>query len=334
MRFGVWYHVRNPERWHQPADLLYAQTLDQISRAEALGFDSAWVSEHHFTEDGYLPSTLLFLAAVAARTRQMRLGTLVLLLPLHDPLRVAEDAAVLDLISGGRLDLGIAAGYRTEEFEVFGVPHRERGRRMDQAIPILQGAWADGPFSFQGPDFQHDGVNVTPKPLQRPGPPLWMGGQSRAAIRRAARFGCHLLPSSTTEFDIRATYDDALREFGRDPAQYRIKTFRPLFCADDPERAWDELKEHYLYQHNLYRKWYREAGDSSAPDLTSADQLPRQNYIVGTPDECAAAIRALHAEMPFEEFIFWTHPPGFPVERAMPSLELFRQKVVPQLGDL
>lgn len=333
MKFGVWYHLRNPDRWRQPPAVLYARTLDQIAAAEALGFDSVWTSEHHFTGDGYLPSSLLFLAAVAARTTRMRLGTLILLLPLHHPLRVAEDAAVLDLISGGRLDLGVAAGYRVEEFEVMGVPHRERGRRMDQALAILQGAWRDGPFSFDGPDFHYENVNVTPKPLQRLGPPLWMGGQSRAAINRAARFGCHLLPSSTTEFDIVATYHAALREYGRDPNDYRIKCFRPLFCTNDPDRAWDELKPHFLYQHNLYRRWYREAGDSNAPDLVDADQLSRQSHIVGTPDQCATTIRALHQEMPFDEFVFWAHPPGFPVERATESLQLFAKAVVPQFRD-
>lgn len=330
MRFGVWYHLRNPQRWRQPPAELYAQTLEQIVAAEALGFDSTWTSEHHFTDDDYLPSSLLFLAAVATRTTRLRLGTLILLLPLHQPLRVAEDAAVLDLISGGRLDLGVAAGYRVEEFEVFGVPHRERGRRMDEALAILQGAWGDGAFSFEGRDFSYREVNVTPKPLQRPGPPLWMGGQSRAAIQRAARFGCHLLPSSTTDFDLVSTYHEALRANGRDPNEYRIKCFMPLFCTNDPERDWQELKEHFLYQHNLYRRWYSDAGDSTAPELTSADELPRKSYIVGTPDECAAAIRTLHNEMPFEEFIFWTHPPGFPVASSTRSLELFANEVIPQ----
>src|SRR5260370_784838 len=164
MKFGVWYHLRNPDRWRQPPAMLYAQTLDQIVAAETLGFDSVWTSEHHFVDDGYLPSTLLFLAAAAARTRRMRIGTLILLLPLHHPLRVAEDAAVLDLISGGRLDLGVAAGYRVEEFEVFRVPHGDRGRRMSEALAILQGAWGDGPFSFEGRDFQYHSVNVTPQP--------------------------------------------------------------------------------------------------------------------------------------------------------------------------
>ena len=146
----------------------------------------------------------MFLAAVAAKTtRRTRIGTLILLLPLHHPLRVAEDAAVVDLISGGRLDLGVAAGYRVEEFDVFGVPHAERGTRVDEALSILSGAWGDGPFTHEGKAFQFRNVNVTPKPLQTP-LPVYMGGQSKPAVRRAAKHGCHLLPSSTTDFDSRA----------------------------------------------------------------------------------------------------------------------------------
>jgi alkanesulfonate monooxygenase SsuD/methylene tetrahydromethanopterin reductase-like flavin-dependent oxidoreductase (luciferase family) len=329
VRFGLWYHLRNPPQWERPAGELYAATLDQIVAAEALGYDSIWTSEHHFTEDGYLPSSLLFLAAVAAKTTRVRIGTLILLLPLHHPLRVAEDAAVVDLISAGRLDLGVAAGYRVEEFDVFGVPHAERGSRVDEALSILSGAWGDGPFTHEGKTFQFRNVNVTPKPLQKP-LPVFMGGQSKPAVRRAAKHGCHLLPSSTTDFDLVPFYHAALREHGRDPAAYRIKTFRPLYCCDDRERGWEEVKEHWLYQHNWYRRWYREAGDSTAPDLTSADDLPRANYIVGTPDDCERAIRELHRELPFDEFIFWAYPPGFSVERSAKSIELFAKEVVPR----
>lgn len=331
MRFGLWYHLRNPAQWKQPAGQLYAETLAQIVGAEALGYDSVWTSEHHFVEDGYLPSSLLFLAAVAARTSRMRLGTLILLLPLHHPLRVAEDAAVLDLISNGRVDLGVAAGYRVEEFEAFQVPHKERGSRMDEALSILHGAWTDGPFSHQGKAYAFRDVNVTPKPLQRP-LPVFMGGQSKAAIRRAARHGCHLLPSSTTEFNLVEVYHDALREYGRNPANYRIKCFRPVYCCKDRERGWVEVKAHYLYQHNLYRRWYREAGDSDAGELTNPDGLPRSSYIVGTPDDCERAIRELHRDVPFDEFIFWASPPGFPIDRSTQSVELFAREVIPRFA--
>lgn len=330
MKFGVWYHLRNPAPWRRDPGKLYAATLDQIVVAEELGYDSVWTSEHHFTEDGYLPSSLLFLAAAAARTSRVRLGTLILLLPLHHPLRVAEDAAVLDLISGGRLDLGVAAGYRVEEFEVFGVPHAERGSRVEEGIEVLRGAWAEGPFTYEGKHFRYRDVNVTPKPLQQPHPPLWMGGQSKPAIRRAARLGCHLLPSSTTDFDLVRFYHDALRQHGRDPADYRMKCFRPLYCTADGARGWEEVKSHLLYQHNLYRRWYRQAGDSEAPELSNPDDLPRQTYIVGTPDDCERAIRELQQQLPFDEFVFWSHPPGFPVERATASLELFAREVIPR----
>lgn len=333
MRFGLWYHLRNPKQWERPTADLYADVLAQIEAAEPMGYQSIWTSEHHFVEDGYLPSSLLFLAAAAARTTHLRLGTLILLLPLHHPLRVAEDAAVLDLISKGRLDLGVAAGYRVEEFEAFQVPHRERGARMDEGLAILQQAWADGPFSHEGKAYRFQNVNVTPKPVQRP-IPLYVGGQSRAAIRRAARFGCHLLPSSTTEFNLLEVYHAALREHGRDPADFRIKCFRPLYCCDDPERGWAEVKEHYLYQHNLYRRWYREAGDSEAGELTNPDDLPRGSYIVGPPDECERAIRQLYADVPFDEFIFWACPPGLPMELSNRSVELFAREVIPRFTDL
>jgi alkanesulfonate monooxygenase SsuD/methylene tetrahydromethanopterin reductase-like flavin-dependent oxidoreductase (luciferase family) len=329
MRFGLWYHLRNPEPWRTSAVDLYAHSLDQIAAAEALGYDSIWTSEHHFTDDGYLPSSLLFLAAVAVRTSRMRIGTLILLLPLHHPLRVAEDAAVVDLISAGRLDLGVAAGYRVEEFDVFGVPHHARGARVDEALSILAGAWREGPFSHEGPAYRFTGVNVTPKPVQRP-LPLFMGGQSKAAVKRAAKHGCHLLPSSTTDFDLVNFYHAALREYGRDPADFRIKTFRPLYCCVDRDRGWAEVKEHWLYQHNWYRRWYREAGDSNAPELTRPEDLPRSNYIVGTPDDCEQAIRDLQRELPFDEFIFWAYPPGLPVAKGTESIELFAREVAPR----
>jgi probable F420-dependent oxidoreductase len=331
VRFGLWYHLRNPKPWERPAAGLYGDVLAQIQAAEELGYDSVWTSEHHFVEDGYLPSSLLFLAAAAARTRRVRLGTLILLLPLHHPLRVAEDAAVLDIISQGRLDLGVAAGYRIEEFDAFQVPHGERGARMDEGLAILQRAWADAPFSHTGKAYQFRDVNVTPKPVQKP-LPLFMGGQSRAAIRRAARFGCHLLPSSTTEFNLVEVYHAALREQGRDPADFKIKYFRPLYCCDDRERGWDEVKHHFLYQHNLYRRWYREAGDSDAGELTNPDDLPRASYIVGTPDDCEAAIRAMQKDVPFDEFIFWACPPGFSMERSTRSVELFAREVMPRFA--
>ena len=331
MQFGLWYHFRNPSLWEQPWDRLYGETFDQIVRAEELGFHSVWTSEHHFVEDGYLPSSLVVLSAVAARTTRVRVGTLILLLPLHHPLRVAEDAAVVDIISGGRLDLGVAVGYRVKEFEVFQIPHNRRGKLMDEAMEILTRAWVEESLTFRGDFFDFEDVNMTPKPIQNP-LPVWIGGQSKAAIRRAARFGCGLLPSSTTSFDVVGSYHDALRAYGRDPADYSMKCFRPLYCCQDSKRGWEEIKEHYLYMHNAYRRWYREAGDLDEADLLDPDALPRDTYICGTPDECTEAIERLQQEFPFDEFIFWAQAPGFPIDKSTRSLELFAEEVMPRFA--
>src|SRR6266705_4244472 len=131
IRFGLWYDFRNPAQWRQPADRLYGEIFDQIAWAENNGFDDVWLSEDHFIEDGYLPSILPIAAAIAARTKQIRISSGVLLMPFHNPVRLAEDIAVVDVISGGRLELGVGVGFKHEEFEAFGVPVNERGSRTN-----------------------------------------------------------------------------------------------------------------------------------------------------------------------------------------------------------
>src|SRR2546429_7531288 len=142
----------------------YREVLDLVRLAEALGFDSAWVSEHHGSSDGYLPSLLPMLAAFAASTDRIRIGTGVMLTPFHDPLRLAEDAAVVDLLSGGRLILGLGLGWREEEFRMFGLAPSERLRRTTEIVEILRRAWTGERFSFEGRQFRYDQVQVTPRP--------------------------------------------------------------------------------------------------------------------------------------------------------------------------
>ena len=185
MKFGVGYYtLQSPPHNPSPHEKLYSEMLEEISAAEDLGFDSAWLSEHHFLNDGYCPSLLLTAAAIGARTKKIRIGTGVLLLPLHDLIRIAEDAAVADIISRGRLILGLGLGYRKEEFEGFGASLKERKGRMEEGLEILQKSWADGPFSFHGRYHNYENVNVTPKPVQRP-IPIWIGAFTEPAIRGA-----------------------------------------------------------------------------------------------------------------------------------------------------
>ena len=189
IRFGLWYDFRNPRQWHQPTDWLYRETFDQIAWGENNGFDDVWLSEHHFIDDGYLPSIMPAAAAIAARTERIRIASGVLLMPFHNPIRLAEDIATVDIISGGRFELGVGIGFKGEEFEGFGVSSKERGKRTDQSLEILRRALAGETVSFKSEFFDFQNVRVTPAPIQKPHPPIWLGGFTRAALRRAVRFG-------------------------------------------------------------------------------------------------------------------------------------------------
>src|SRR5256885_12902426 len=160
----------------------YREIIDLARLAETLGFESAWVSEHHGSGDGYMPSLLPTLAAFAAATEHIKLGTGVMLTPFHHPLRLAEDAAAVDLISGGRLILGLGLGWREEEFRMFGVPFGERLRRTIEAVEILRLAWTGERFSYEGKVHSYDRVKITPRPARPGGPPVFLGGRTPAAV--------------------------------------------------------------------------------------------------------------------------------------------------------
>ena len=332
-RLGVWYDFRNPAQWRVPWPQLYRETLDQAARAEELGFDSVWLSEHHFSEEGYLPSLTAVLGALAMRTSRARLGTAVLLAPLHHPLRLAEDLAVLDQLSGGRLDVGLAPGYKPDEFAVLGVPKDERGARTDETIEILQLAWRGERFSYPGKHFSVEDVIVAPPPVQesagRPGPPIWVGGSSLAAARRAARYGTGFMPDSGAGLDVY----DAYR--AQAVGQKRVATNRVVFAADSREAAWEICGDHFLYQFNAYRQWFSSAGDddSHGAELTDPSVLNPEHYYVGTPDDILAAITESQQRLGYEELVFWARPPGMSIQQSTASLELIARHVLPALED-
>jgi probable F420-dependent oxidoreductase len=335
MKFGIWYDFRNPEPWRRPWTDLYSALLEQITWADSLGFDSVWLSEHHFTDEGYLPSLFPMLAALAERTSHMQLGTAVLLAPLHHPLRLAEDAAVVDQISNGRLELGLGPGYRPEEFTALGVPRTQRGSRTDETIQILKLAWSAQSFSFHGRHFQFSDVTVTPPPVRHP--PLWIGGSSPASARRAARFDCNYMPDSGAPPEVYQLYADEQRlQGGGTGVPRRIATNRIIYVCDDPEQGWREVGPHYLYVFNRYREWFAAAGDfpELGGALTSPDELSREMHWVGTPSMIVSAIRELQQRVPIDTLIFWAHPPGLDPERSSRSLELFARQVLPHfVGD-
>ena len=298
MKYGIWHDFRNPPRWHRPWDQVYRENLDQIEWAEGLGYESVWVSEHHVTDDGYLPSVFALLAAIAERTRTMRISSAILLGPFQHPIRFAEDVAVVDQLSGGRLEVGLGLGYREREFEALGVPIGERARRTEELVEVARRVWADG--------------TVTPPPFQSPEPPFWIGGSGAPAARRAARLGCNFMPDAFVPSEVLALY----RELGDGDV-----SINPSVYVGD----WDDVAEHFLYQYNRYREW------GGGELLESAADLPRDRYLVGTPDEVAAGVRALRDRTGCDRLFFWARPPGLSIELANRSLELFAREVIPRV---
>ncbi|MGH2602826.1 MAG: LLM class flavin-dependent oxidoreductase, partial [Dehalococcoidia bacterium] len=335
MQFGLIYDFRNPARWQRPGAELYAEQIEQIVYAEQLGFDSVWITEHHFIEDGYTPSVLPIAAAIAARTNRIRIGTWVLLLPLHNAIRVAEDAATVDIISNGRLDLGMGLGYRIEEFEAFGVDRRQRGRLMDEGVELIRRAWTEERVSFSGRFYNVQELQVTPKPVQRPYPPIWLGARGEVSARRAARFRAPLLLVGPA--DVYEAYAAALRAEGVDPTGMPVLGSFGCVVTDDPERTWAEMREHVHYTRTLYGDWYREAGDLPTDaagigrGVADPDDL-RAGFRIGTAGEVIAAIEAWRQRVPYTHLIVTANPAGMRTAQTTPWLERFAREVMPHFN--
>src|ERR1700722_16177512 len=217
LTFGYLYDFRNPQQWRRPWADLYAETLDFITWTESLGFDGAWVPEHHGADDGYAPSPLVALASIAARTKTIKLGSAVALAPLYHPVRFAEECAVLDILSNGRLEMAVAVGYRRREAEAYGVDFSSRGRRTDEFLEIVRRLWAGETFSYEGRHFTLKNASIVPTP-SRGRIPLFLGGFTEKALERTAKFGDGYFGN----LDVCDLYLEKLRACGKDPASARI----------------------------------------------------------------------------------------------------------------
>jgi alkanesulfonate monooxygenase SsuD/methylene tetrahydromethanopterin reductase-like flavin-dependent oxidoreductase (luciferase family) len=331
IRFGLWYDFRNPSQWHQAPDRLYAETFDQIAWCENHGFDDVWLSEHHFLEDGYLPSILPVSSAIAARTKRIRIASGVLLMPFHNPMRLAEDIAVVDVISGGRFELGVGVGFKLEEFEGFSVPFKQRGARTNQSLEILRRALAGETVTFKSDFFEFKNVKVTPEPIQKPHPPIWLGGFTPPALRRAARYGDGFTQPGANR-DVYDRYVAELKKENRPTDNIRFASgFWCLIVSEDPERTFAEAADHIIYQANNYSKWLSAAGLSPLSEhLGDREQLRKSGLLqVVDPDTAISMIRDFVSKVPITHFYSWTLPPGLPPRWAQSHLELFASKVIP-----
>jgi alkanesulfonate monooxygenase SsuD/methylene tetrahydromethanopterin reductase-like flavin-dependent oxidoreductase (luciferase family) len=272
----------------------YAAAVEMAAWGEANGAVAAVLSQHHGCDDGYLPSPIVLAAAMAARTSTLPISVAALLLALYEPVKLAEDMAVLDLLSRGRVSYVIGLGYRDEEYAMFGVDRRVRARRVEDAIGVLRHAWTGAPF-------EHDGrtVRVMPRPHTPGGPPLLYGGGSEPAARRAGRLGLLFL-SEADRPDLVGVYEAAAREAGREPVGCIIPSAddaNTLFVAEDPDRAWAELGPYLLADARPYREWNAARADAAPVSLSAADTVDdlraeQGAYRIVTPDEASAIVRA------------------------------------------
>jgi len=331
VRFGLWYDFRNPPQWRQASDRLYREILDQIVWGENHGFDDVWLSEHHFIEDGYLPSILPVAAAIAARTTRIRIASGVLLMPFHNPVRLAEDITVVDVISCGRFELGVGVGFKLEEFEGFGVPFKERGARTNEALRLIRRLLAGETVTLKSDFFDFKNVKVTPEPIQKPHPPIWLGGFTQAALRRAVRYGDGFTVPEANR-DVYDRYVAELQKEDRPTEDLRFASgFWCLIVSNDPEKTFAEAADHIIYQANHYSAWLSAAGlNPLSAYLRDREQLRQSGLLkVVEPETAITMIREFVSHVPVTHYYSWTLPPGLPPRWAQAHLELFASKVIP-----
>lgn len=328
VNYGLWYDFRNPTRWQQPFEAFYAERFAQIAEAEAMGFDSCWLTEHHFCEDGYTPSPLVLASAIAARTKRMRLGTNLMLLPLHDPVRVAEDAATLSLVSAGRFDLGVGIGYRQLEFDQFQRKLSHRPSLVEEGIEILRRAWSGEPVNFSGKRFEVGDLCVTPTPQSVP--KIYLGGMVEPAIQRAARVADGFLCTGGIGMDI---YNEALLAEGKSLQDGDIILGCWAIIAEDPEAEAARIGDHILYQINEYIKWGAFGPPDSTPLFDDARVAVENGlYELWDADTAVAELQKLLQASPnIRDIHFWAQFPGESVESGNARLKYIAENVLPRL---
>jgi len=349
MKFGLFHSVQLPDPSQQYR--YYREALEQVLHAERLGYGSVWFTEHHFTRHGIVSDTFSVLAYLAALTSTIRLGTAVTVMPFHNPARLAEQAATIDLLSNGRLDLGVGRGYQWGEFHRMGIPMEEASRRFEEGMEVLQRAWTSSePFDHRGEFWTFNDLTIHPKPVQRPHPPVYVAASGRDSLARVVRNDWNLLigqaESETQVAEQVSLYQDYLAEAGAEYTPQRVVVARAMHCAPTTEQARIEAEIPFT--------WFRQTGQEvSAPPEHRVDLLPeefssyRSRYLPGTrfdfkdrcedvmlfgsPGHITERIGQLR-DTGVENLILFVNFGGIEHRKVLDSLELFAAEVMPQLA--
>ncbi|ELZ98155.1 luciferase monooxygenase [Haloferax mucosum ATCC BAA-1512] len=329
---GLFTCQRRPDD-DRPMAELYDEMLTLGRAIDDSGLESAWVSEHHFMEDGYLSGTMPALGALAATTENIELGTCIALAPLYDPIRLAEDTATVDLLSGGRTTLGLSIGSNPREFDAFDVPRDERVDRLADTVSLVRDAWSDGPIEHKS--RFHEGANgadVTPKPAHDV--PIMLGGSAKPAVRRAARTAdAWCAPSSLSLGGLKKRVEDIrnVREEEGLDGDFTIYVLQHGFVGDSKAAAWDAMKDGYLY---LQRRYAEIFSGEKVSELSAErrDELKEQ-AIFGTPDDVVAELDRYRDALGDDiHFIFRTYHPGIGTDRMVECIQRLGEEVAPRVA--
>jgi natural product biosynthesis luciferase-like monooxygenase protein len=350
MRFGQLHLFENPLGRSEKE--IVDEQFDIMVRAEEFGYDSIWPAEHHFSEYGYCASPAVTLAALATRTQNVRLGTGVVVLPLNHPLRVAEDYAILDLLSGGRVDLGVGRGYQPHEFAGYGVDQTRSRDMFNESVQIIQRAWTQEKFSYDGEFYQVPEIELRPKPLQKPHPPIWMASLSPETFEICGRYGFNLMCAPVFGFDVNTgagfieQYRQGLRDHGRDPSQFEIAGLVMTYVAETTQDALADFRDAVMWYYRTFARYIappKGAVKSYEMYAAARDRLATAEWerivesgsvVCGSPDQVAERMAQIHELCGITHYLAWTRIGGLEHAKVLRSMELMRDRVMPQVRHL
>jgi alkanesulfonate monooxygenase SsuD/methylene tetrahydromethanopterin reductase-like flavin-dependent oxidoreductase (luciferase family) len=331
VKFGTFHLMERP--FSKSETQVVAEHLEQIRLADELGFDAVWLTEHHFSSVPYVPdvlgeygisaSPLALACAVSQITRRVRIGTAVKVLALEHPLRTAEDVALADILSRGRIDFGTGLGYRKYEFDGFGVPIEEKVERFREALEIIVGAWTNEEFSYSGRFYQVPRLSLIPRPYQRPHPPVWIASRlgTRETIEFTVKNRYQLLSAWAPPEELRATrtmFEEALAEQGKVDTPFDFPCIRHVFVGETDEearRGGEAAVEYYMKSTAMFRP---------------IGAHERGQMIFGGPDTCAAMIERLNREAGVNYVLCWMNFGGMEQEQVVRSMKRFAHQVLPR----
>jgi natural product biosynthesis luciferase-like monooxygenase protein len=349
MKFGVLHLFESP--MGRSDKEMVDEQISLMQAAEDHGFDSIWPAEHHFSEYGVCASPAVTLAVLARTTRRIRLGTGVVVLPLHHPVRVAEEFALLDILSNGRVELGVGRGYQPSEFRGYAVDQTRSRELFDESLEVILRAWRNERLSFEGRHYRFEDVEVRPRPLQQPHPPVWMAALSEESFEKAGRHGLNLLFSPVFGGSLQAAadqfkrYRDALEKAGYDPATREVGALVMVYAGRTQEQAREEFAPSVTWYLRTYSKYVApHVGEPAVEgyenytllrDVTQVlewDQLVQVGAaICGEADYVAERIAEIRDEIGVSTLLCWTRMGGLSTERVLAHMETMRDHVMPGL---